>query len=84
MEITAWILIILLSVSMLVLITLSIVLVVNLIKLTRTAKHVVATGQNVVAKADDIADNVKQMTSVAGVVKTFFRHYTNSKGNRKD
>lgn len=39
--------------------------------LGRRSEKIVQTGQGIAAKADDIIDNVKGMTSVGGIVKTF-------------
>lgn len=46
-------------------------MIIKLIFLAEEAKKIVQTGQGIAAKADDIIDNVKGMTSVGGIVKTF-------------
>ena len=43
----------------------------KLIHLADEAKKIVITGQSIATKTDDIVDNVKGMTSVGGIVKTF-------------
>ncbi len=71
MNIAEWILVILLSITLLIFLISGIVLILKLIKLAEEASKIVETGQGIAAKADDIVDNVKGMTSVGGIVKTF-------------
>lgn len=66
-----WILVAMLSCALLIFLIAGIVLAVKLISLAEEAKKIVATGQSIATKADDIVDNVKGMTSVGGIVKTF-------------
>jgi len=74
MNVAEWILVMFLSVALLVFLILAIVLTVKLIGVTKEAKKIVVTGQG-------IAENVKDMTSVGGLVKTFVNKYTKSKSN---
>lgn len=74
MNIAEWILVIMLSVALFVFLVVGIVLIVKLIHLAEEAQKIVTTGQGIAAKADDIVDNVKGMTSVGGIVKTFANH----------
>lgn len=71
MNVAEWILVVMLSVTLLIFLIAAIVLVIKLIFLADEAKKIIATGQGIAAKADDIIDNVKGMTSVGGIVKTF-------------
>lgn len=71
MNVAEWILVVMLSVVLLVFLIAGIVLIVKLIDLSNEAKKIVQTGQAIATKADDIVDNVKGMTSVGGIVKTF-------------
>lgn len=71
MNVAEWILVVLLSVTLLIFLVTAIVLIIKLIFLADEAKKIVQTGQGIAAKADDIIDNVKGMTSVGGIVKTF-------------
>ncbi len=71
MEIATWILVVILSITLFIFLIAGIVLAVKLIKLSEEAKKIVATGQQIATKTDDIVDNVKGMTSVGGIVKTF-------------
>lgn len=66
-----WILVVMLSCALLIFLIAGIVLAIKLIHLTEEAKKIVETGQHIATKADDIVDNVKGMTSVGGIVKTF-------------
>ncbi len=71
MNVAEWILVIMLSVALFVFLVAGIVLVIKLIQLAKEAERIIITGQGIAAKADDIVDNVKGMTSVGGIVKTF-------------
>lgn len=71
MNVAEWILVVILSVTLFVFLVVGIVLIVKLIILAGEAKKIVLTGQGIATKADDIIDNVKGMTSVGGIVKTF-------------
>lgn len=71
MNVAEWILVVLLSVTLLIFLVTAIVLIIKLIFLADEAKKIIQTGQGIAAKADDIIDNVKGMTSVGGIVKTF-------------
>lgn len=71
MEIATWILVVILSITLFIFLIAGIVLAIKLIQATEEAKKVIATGQQIATKADDIVDNVKGMTSVGGIVKNF-------------
>lgn len=66
-----WILVVILSVALFIFLVAGIVLAIKLIRLAEEARKIVETGQHIATKADDIVDNVKGMTSVGGIVKTF-------------
>lgn len=74
MNVAEWILVIMLSIALLIFLIAGIVLAIKLIRLAEEAQKIVATGQQIATKADDIVDNVKGMTSVGGIVKTFANH----------
>ena len=74
MNIAEWILVMMLAVTLFIFLVAGIVLVLRLINLANEAKKIVVAGQGIAAKADDIVDNVKDMTSVGGIVKTFANH----------
>jgi len=71
MNIAEWILVVMLAVALFVFLVTGIVLIIKLIHLTEEAQKIVTTGQGIAEKADDIVDNVKGMTSVGGIVRTF-------------
>ena len=68
--------------ALLVFLILGIILLVKLIGITKEAKKIIVTGQSIAEKADDVVDNVKDMTSIGGVVKTFANRYTNTKSKK--
>lgn len=82
MNVAEWILVIMLAIALFVFLVAGIVLVVKLINLANEAKKIVMTGQGIAAKADDIVDNVKGMTSVGGIVKTFANHVMENQEHR--
>lgn len=71
MNLAEWILVVILAVTLFIFLVVAIVLAIRLIILTDEVNKIVSTGQGIAAKADDIVDNVKGMTSVGGIVKTF-------------
>lgn len=71
MAIAEWILVIFLSITLFVFLVAGVVLIIKLVGLTEEVRKIVEAGQGIAAKADDIVDNVKGMTSVGGIVKTF-------------
>ncbi|MBQ8156888.1 hypothetical protein IJ102_00635 [Candidatus Saccharibacteria bacterium] len=76
METAAWVLIIFLSTALFIFIVVGIVLLVKLIGFTKEAKRVIIQGQDIAEKADDIVGNVRDMTTVGGLVKHFVNAYT--------
>jgi cell division protein FtsL len=83
MNVAEWILVMFLSVALLVFLILAIVLTIKLIRVTEEVKKIVIKGQDIADKADDIVGNVKDMTSVGGLVKTLVNKYTKTKDNKK-
>lgn len=71
MNTAEWILVIMLAIALFIFLVAGIVLIIKLIRLADEAHKIVLTGQGIAAKADDIVDNVKGMTTVGGIVKTF-------------
>lgn len=82
MNVAEWILVVMLSIALLIFLIAGIVLIIKLIHLAEEAKKIVATGQQIATKADDIVDNVKGMTSVGGIVKTFANHVISNQERR--
>ncbi|MDO4760265.1 MAG: hypothetical protein Q4A33_03150 [Candidatus Saccharibacteria bacterium] len=83
MNVAEWILVIFLSVALLVFLILGIVLLAKLIGVTKEVKKIVIKGQDIADSAGDVVDNVKGMTSIGGVVKSFADKYTNQKEKEK-
>ncbi|MFV0484702.1 MAG: hypothetical protein ACK5MU_00505 [Candidatus Saccharimonadales bacterium] len=85
METPAWILVIFLSCALLIFLVVAIILVIKLIGITKEAKKIIITGQGIATKADDIVENVRDMSTVGGLVKHFVSSYTkkNNKHNHK-
>ena len=89
METPAWILVFILSITLFVFLLVGIILIIKLMGVAKEAKKIVIQGQNIAEKADDIADNVRDMTTVGGLVKHFTESYLNkadkkAKGTKKE
>lgn len=78
METAAWILVIFLSTALFLFIVTGIVLLIKLIGFTKEAKKIIVQSQDIAEKADDIVGNVRDMTTVGGLVKHFVNAYTES------
>ena len=76
METAAWILVIFLSTALFLFIVVGIVLLIKLIGFTKEAKKIVIQSQDIAEKADDIVGNLRDMTTVGGLVKHFVNAYT--------
>ena len=83
MEARAWILVIYLSVALFIFLVAGIVLVIALIRLTKEAKKIMIQGQGIAETAGDIADNVRDFTTVGGLVRYFVDNYTEGSARRK-
>lgn len=86
MELATWILVVILSITLFVFLILGIILLVKLIKISKGAQEIVDKGQHIADKTADIAENVKGMTSVGGLVKNFTDKYNDgnkSKSSKK-
>ncbi len=84
METPAWILVIILSVTLFIFLVVGIILIVKLISVTKEAKKIVLQGQDIAEKADDIAGNVRDMTTVGGLVKHFAESYLEASDNKNE
>ncbi|MBQ3318593.1 hypothetical protein IJG76_01065 [Candidatus Saccharibacteria bacterium] len=71
MSIAEWIIMVILAITLLVFLVVGIVFLVKLIGLVKETQKVVEKGAYVADKAGDIAENVKGLTSVGGVVQAF-------------
>ena len=79
LNVAEWIIVGILSFMLFLFLLLGCILLVKLIKISKKAQKVVETGQAVANKADDIADNIKDMTSVGGLAKGYVREYIGRK-----
>ena len=84
MNIAEWILVIFLSTALLVFLILGIILLAKLISVTKEVKKIVLKGQDIASNANDVVTNVKGMTSIGGVVKTFTDNYKNESKEKRD
>ena len=83
METPAWILVIILSVTLFIFLLLGIVLLICLIRVTKEAKKIMIQGQGIAETASDIADNVRDFTTVGGLVRYFVDNYVDRGGRQK-
>ena len=83
MNIAEWILVAILSVTLLIFLIVGIVLIVKLIGLTKEAQKVVIKSQDIADNANGIVNNVKGMTSIGGTVEMFVDKYVNPKLKEK-
>lgn len=83
MELATWILVIFLSVTLFIFLVVGIILMIRLIGITKEANKIVLQGQDIAEKADDIAENVRDMTTVGGLVKHFVNNILDDDNHRK-
>ena len=83
MTIAEWIIMAILALALTVFLIIGIVLLIKLIGITNDAKKILQTGQAIADKTDNIVDNVKDMTSIGGVVKTFADKHSSSTKSKK-
>ena len=79
MNVAEWIIVAILSMTLLVFLIVGIVLIVKLIGLTKEAEKVVVEGQDIAKNANGIVSNVRGMTSIGGTVEMFVDKYINPK-----
>ena len=83
MTIAEWIIMVILALTLLVFLIVGIILIIKLIGITKEAKKIITTGQSIANKTDDIVENVKDMTSIGGVVKTFADKFSDTAKSKK-
>lgn len=79
MNVAEWIIVAILSITLLVFLILGIVLIVKLINLTKEAREVVLESQDIAKNTNGIVNNLKGMTSIGGTVEMFVDKYINPK-----
>ena len=82
MNTAEWILVAFLSLALLTFLILGIILLIKLIGITKEAQKIVLTGQNIATKTEDVVENVKDLTSIGSIVKTFTHKYYNEKSKK--
>lgn len=73
MNTAEWILVAILSMTLLVFLVVGIIFLVKFIHLLSEIEIMVQTGQSIAEKADDVADNLKDMTSVGPLAKSLVK-----------
>lgn len=79
MNLAEWILVIFLSVALLFFLIVGIIFIVKLTSLLSEIEIMVQTGQSIFNKADDVADNLKDLTSVGPLARGFVKEYIGRK-----
>lgn len=79
MDIATWILVVILSVTLLVFLIIGIVLMVRILGMTDDAKKVILKSQDIADNANGVVTNVRGLTSVGGTVEMLVDKYVNPK-----
>ena len=79
MNTAEWILVAILSITLLIFLIVGIVLVIKLIGVSKEIKKVVIEGQDIAKNTNGIVSNVKGMTAIGGTVEMFVDKYINPK-----
>lgn len=79
MNVAEWILVVILSITLLIFLIIGIVLMVKLLGVADEAKRVVVKSQDIAENANGVVSNVRGMTSIGGVVQTFVDKYVEPK-----
>ncbi len=83
MNVAEWILVVILSLTLLVFLIVGIILIIKLIGLTKEAQKIVEKGQDIAESTNGIVNNIKGMTSIGGAVEMFVNKYINPKLKEK-
>ena len=83
MNTAEWILVAILSVTLLIFLIVGIVLLAKLIGLSKEVKKVVIEGQDIAKNTNGIVSNVKGMTSIGGTMEMFVDKYVTPKLKEK-
>ena len=74
-----WVIVGILSFTLFVFLIVATILCIKLIGLTKEAKKVIETGQSVADKAEDIAENIRDATSIGGLARSYVQEYISEK-----
>ena len=83
MNVAEWILVAILSVTLLIFLIVGIILFVKLIDVSKEMKKVMVESQDIAKNANGIVSNVKGMTSIGGTMEMFVDKYINPKLKEK-
>ena len=83
MNTAEWILVAILSITLLVFLIVGIVLLVKLIDLSKEVRKVIVEGQDIAKNANGIVSNVKGMTSIGGTMEMVVDNYITPKIKEK-
>ena len=83
MNVAEWIIVAILSTTLLLLLILAIVLLAKLIKLSKEVEKIVVEGQDIAKNTNGIVANVKGMTSFGGSIEAFVDKYITPKLKEK-
>ena len=75
MNITEWIIVAILSITLFIFLVVGILLIIKLIDLSKEIKEVIVEGQDIAKNANGIVSNVKGMTSIGGAMEVFVDKY---------
>ncbi|MBR3248505.1 hypothetical protein IKF89_00535 [Candidatus Saccharibacteria bacterium] len=79
MNVAEWIIVAILSITLLVFLIVGIILIIKLINLSNEAEKVIVESQDIAKNANGIVNNVRGMTSIGGTVEMFVDKYVNPK-----
>ena len=79
MNVVEWIIVAILSTTLLLLLILAIILIIKLINLSKEVEKVVIEGQDIAKNTNGIVSNIKGMTSIGGTMEMFVDKYINPK-----
>lgn len=79
MNLAEWIIVMFLAVALLVFLIVGIIFIVKFTSLLSEIEIMVQTGQSIFDKADDVADNIKDLTSVGPLARGFVKEYIGCK-----
>ncbi len=83
MDVAEWIIVAILSITLMLFLILGIVLLAKLIGLSKEVGKIVVEGQDIAKNANGIVSNVRGMTSIGGTVEMFVNKYINPKLKEK-
>ena len=79
----AWVIVCVLAATLFMFLFLAIILVIKLMRITKEVDKIIEKSQSVANKADEIAENVRNMTATGGLVKNVLGFFLENKLKRK-